>query len=62
MLQGYESVYRILIETMNEGAAILTKGGVILYCNDRLAKLLQVPLDQLIGSSFGAYVPPRIIH
>ncbi|MBY0484364.1 PAS domain S-box protein [Nitrosomonas sp.] len=58
MLQGYESVYRILIETMNEGAAILTKGGVILYCNDRLAKLLQVPLDQLIGSSFGAYVPP----
>lgn len=43
---------------MNEGAAILTMDGVILYCNNRLAKLLKVPLDQLIGSSLGAYVTP----
>jgi PAS domain S-box-containing protein len=55
-LQGYERAYRILIETMNEGAAILTMDGVILYCNKRLATLLQVPLDQLIGSSLDAYV------
>ncbi|MDP1551224.1 MAG: PAS domain S-box protein [Nitrosomonas sp.] len=58
MLQGYESVYRILVETMNEGTAILTMDGVILYCNNRLATLLQVPPDQLIGSSLGAYVTP----
>lgn len=58
MLRDYERVYRILIETMNEGAAILTIDGVILYCNNRLATLLQVPLDQLIGSSLRAYVIP----
>ena len=56
LLQGYGRAYRILIETMNEGAAILTMDGVILYCNNRLAKLLQVSPDQLIGSSLGAYV------
>ena len=57
-LKGAEQPYRFLVETMNEGAAILAADGTILYSNNRLAVLLQVPLERLIGTKFGSYVAP----
>ena len=57
-LQGAEYPYRVLIETMHEGAATLATDGTILYCNTSLAALLQVPLEQLIGTSLGSYMAP----
>jgi len=50
-LKGAEHPYRILVESMNEGAATLASDGTILYCNRRLAHTLQVPLEALIGTS-----------
>ncbi|WP_333878054.1 PAS domain S-box protein [Methylobacter sp.] len=55
-LQGAEHPYRILVETMHEGAATLATDGTILYCNTSLAAMLQVPLEQLIGASLGSYL------
>ena len=49
-LDGAEQSYRILVESMNEGAVTLAADGAILYCNSRLASLLQIPLERLIGS------------
>ncbi len=49
-LHGAETPYRLLIEAMNEGAVVLRADGTILYCNDRFAKLLGTPLQNLIGS------------
>jgi len=57
-LQGADHPYRVLIETMNEGAATLTSDGTILYCNKSMAALLQVPLEKLIGSVLLSYVAP----
>ncbi len=57
-LKGAEQPYRILVETMNEGAAILREDGVILYANNCLAALLQVPPERIVGSRFDAYVAP----
>lgn len=57
-LQGAEHPYRVLVETMNEGAATLSPAGDILYCNNHLAAMLQVPLDKLIGTSLVSYVAP----
>lgn len=57
-LQGAEHPYRVLVETMNEGAATLAPDGTILYCNRRLSTMLQVPLEKLIGSRLGTYVAP----
>ena len=56
-LQGAEYAYRALVEAMNEGAATLSSDGTVLYCNQRLADLTQVPMEQIIGSPVGALVP-----
>ena len=61
-LKGAEQPYRILVETMNEGAAILREDGVILYANNRLAALLRLPLERIVGSRIGTYVAPADRH
>ncbi|HSB74473.1 MAG TPA: ATP-binding protein [Terriglobales bacterium] len=55
-LQGAEHPYRVLAETMNEGAASLGRDGTILFCNRRLAEILQVQPSQLLGSHIGSYI------
>jgi len=48
-LTGAERVYRVLIETMNEGAASLNQEGMIIYCNQRLSEMIKTPLEKVIG-------------
>lgn len=48
-LRGAEAAYRALVEAMNEGAATIAADGTLLYCNQHLAKLLGIPLDQIMG-------------
>lgn len=57
-LQGAEHPYRVLVESMNEGAAILDLDGTVRYCNNRLATMLQVPLEKLTGTALNSYVAP----
>lgn len=57
-LQSAETPYRILVETMNEGAGALAPNGVVLYCNGRLASLLRAPVRDLIGVSLRGFVAP----
>jgi PAS domain S-box-containing protein len=58
-LQGADQSYRILFETMEEGAATLGAGGTVLYCNRRLAEMLRAPLEKVIGSSMQQYLSPE---
>jgi PAS domain S-box-containing protein len=51
-LEGAEHAYRMLIESMNEGALTLTADGMILYANQCFARMLKRPLEQVLGSSF----------
>ncbi len=55
-LQGADHTYRMLIETMDEGAIILSREEIILYCNHSFAQMLQLPLQQLIGSYITEYI------
>ncbi|RPJ07249.1 MAG: PAS domain-containing protein, partial [Spirochaetaceae bacterium] len=55
-LASAETPYRIIIEEMSEGAVILSKDGLILYCNNRFAELVSVPLEQIAGSYFTRFV------
>ena len=57
-LQSPEEPYRILAERMNEGAATLTKEGTILFCNARLAEMVGLPAERLLGSSFFSVLCP----
>ncbi|MBK7645112.1 MAG: PAS domain-containing protein [Planctomycetes bacterium] len=50
-LDGAEFDYRILIESMNEGALVLTRGALILYANAHFARMLGRPLARIMGSS-----------
>jgi PAS domain S-box-containing protein len=50
-LQGAEHPYRVLVETMTDGAATLDADGTILYANVSFARILGVALEDVIGTS-----------
>ena len=58
-LEGAEHAYRVLIESMNEGALTLTGDKVILYANQCFARLVKCPLKQVIGGSFRRFLSPE---
>jgi len=48
--------YRLLIEQMKEGAVTLSRGGLILYCNDGFASLLGQNAAQTSGTPFQQFI------
>ena len=57
-LRSADAPYRALVERMQEGAATLSLKGDIVYCNQRFADLVCVPLEHAIGESIGRFLPP----
>jgi PAS domain S-box-containing protein len=55
-LAGAEHAYRVLIESMNEGALMLTTDKTILYANQCFARMVKHPLEQVTGGSFRRYL------
>lgn len=55
-LEGAEYAYRVLIESMNEGALTLTADKMILYANQRFAGMVKLPLGQVMGRSFRRFL------
>lgn len=51
-LEGAGHAYRMLIESMNEGALTLTGDKMILYANHCFARMVKCPLEQVTGNSF----------
>jgi len=58
-LQGAEHPYRVLVETMNEGAATLDVQGNVLYANAHLADMFEVHLEKFIGTPLTDQVLPE---
>jgi PAS domain S-box-containing protein len=58
-LQGAEHAYRMLIESMNEGAVTLTADKTILYANQCFARMVKCPLEQVTGSSFHRFLSAK---
>ena len=58
-LEGAGNVYRVMIEAISEGAATLTLEGLILYSNGRFARMLDRPLQRVMGASIRDLVPER---
>ncbi|WP_292517530.1 PAS domain-containing sensor histidine kinase [Methanoculleus sp.] len=57
-LNTAEHPYRVLVEQMQEGAATLSTDGTILYCNESFARLLGIPLQDLMGESIHGFIAP----
>ncbi|MFO7965477.1 MAG: response regulator [Desulfobacterales bacterium] len=48
-LKGADYNYRVLIETINEGALILDEDGTILYCNGRFSEMAKTPIENVMS-------------
>src|SRR5579883_1157054 len=57
-LQSADQSYRLLVEAMKQGAAVLSTDGLILYCNQSFAHLFNQRLEKLIGSQFQPLFSP----
>jgi PAS domain S-box-containing protein len=55
-LEGSDHPYRLLVESMNEGAATLSEQGVILFSNPRLATLLGTTTAELAGTRLSSWI------
>ena len=57
-LQGADHTYRVFVERMNEGAAVLSGDHTVLHCNRCFARFLGARLQSVIGSSLQDLVWP----
>ncbi len=57
-LQGADHTYRVFVERMNEGAAVLSNDHTVLHCNQRFARFLGRGIQHVIGSSVQDLVWP----
>ncbi len=55
-LSSAETPYRIILEEMNEGAVIVSKNGLILYCNKSFSVIMGVPHEQVTGSEITTFI------
>ena len=55
-LEGADHRYRRLVETMSEGALLVSPKGVILYSNASFADMLSMPLGSLVGRTLFDFV------
>ncbi len=56
-LKTADHTYRVFIEKMNEGAVTLNADGMILYCNTMFARMVELPVSDVLGSPFGDFIP-----
>jgi two-component system NarL family sensor kinase len=55
-LQGAEHPYRLMVETIDEGAATLADDGTVLYANRSFAEIFNVALEKFIGAPLDDFV------
>lgn len=56
-LTGADYAYRVMVESIHEGAANIASDGTILYCNRRLAEMAGKPLEKVLGTPFFHLLP-----
>lgn len=61
-LRTADHPYRILVETMNEGAVTVLHDGTILYSNRRFAEMLQGSPEAVAGVSIFDFVAPHHVQ
>lgn len=58
-LNNADFPYRVMVESMNEGAVTLIPDGTIFYCNPRFGAIVQVDTEKLIGVRFQDLILPE---
>jgi len=55
-LKGADEAYRLIVQNMAEGALTVAPDGLILFSNEKLASILAIPHERMIGSSFYDFI------
>lgn len=55
-LNGTDSIYRLIVETMKEAAFTVTFDGTILFCNAQFGQFVGLPLEQIVGHQFQEFL------
>lgn len=58
-LKGAEQPYRVLVESMNEGALTIMENGSIINCNKAFAEIAGTTCGMLIGRNFKEFVSEK---
>ena len=61
-LNESEIPYRMMVESMNEGAVTLIPDGTIFYCNGRLGEMIEMDCEKLVGTAFHNLIVPEEQH
>lgn len=56
-LNNADFPYRIMVESMNEGAVTVIPDGTIFYCNPRFAEMAGMETEELVGTRFQELIP-----
>ena len=54
-LEGAERPYRLLVEAMQQGVAVLNSEGMVLYCNPYLAELFKISVENITGCAIESF-------
>ncbi len=57
-LENADRPYRVLIEQIQEGAVTLGLDATVFYCNRRLAEMLRMPQERVIGQALQSFIQP----
>lgn len=55
-LEGADRPYRLLVEAMQHGVAVLNSDGLVLYCNSCLAGLFKMPVEKVTGCMVDSFL------
>jgi PAS domain S-box-containing protein len=58
-LKGADVAYRLLVESLNEGALILASDDSIFYCNGCFSAMVGLPIQKIIGSHIRSFFIPN---
>ena len=55
-LEGTDSIYRTIVDTMKEAAFTVTFDGTILFCNAQMGQIVNRPVEQIVGRALQEFV------
>jgi len=58
-LYGADEAYRLMVQNMAEGALTIAPDGLILFTNEKLASILAIPSERVIGSRIYDFIVPE---
>ena len=58
-LGGVDEGYRTFVESMRQGAVTVAREGTILYANRYFAEMMEVPVENIVGSSIFDFATPE---